>query len=600
MCGIAGIIARSGRLSPDELKDLASRMADRQFHRGPDDGGVWVSPDGRAALSQRRLSILDLSAAGHQPMTSPRGNGLTFNGEIYNHAHLRPRLTEQGYRFHSTTDTETLLYGLEEDGPAVTEQLDGMYAFGFYDSTAHRLTLARDIFGEKPLYYAESADWFAFASELSALTVLPGFDASIDRHRVALYFLLQYVPAPLTIYRGASKLPPGHVLQLDATGPARITRHFAFRPTPAPTQRPLDDLADELEDLLTTTVDSRLLSDVPLGAFLSGGVDSSTVAAIITQKLKRPLMTFSIGFQGAADSEHEEARAVAHHLRTTHHDQILDLDALTLGQQIAGVLDEPNGDTSCLPTWALSRLARGKVTVALSGDGGDELFGGYGRYFRTLEDLAANPTLDPAATYYSNRILIFPEPTLEKVMGPLPAETHAFMADLRAPLRRQDVPLLHKLRETDIENYMPGAVLAKVDRMSMQHALETRAPLLGRAIADFAMNCTVKDLYHPPTDGPGQGKRVLKRVASRFLPPDWMARPKKGFGMPVAGWGGAALAAEVQKLLLSPDCRLAAWIDIDHRRRFCAFHAATPVTYHLWTVFLLESWLRSHPHSAIG
>jgi asparagine synthase (glutamine-hydrolysing) len=599
MCGIAGFINLSGRVSPDAMGGLVKRMADSFAHRGPDDSGVWVDPGGFCAFSHRRLSIIDLSPGGHQPMLHANGSALTFNGEIYNYQDLRANLGTRGHKFHSTSDTEVLLAGLVDEGKAFVKRLDAMFAFGAFDPARKSLLLARDIFGEKPLYYAQTADWFAFASELQALTLLPGFDAAIDPHRIAAYLALQYLPAPLTIYNKAQKLPPGHTLMLTEDGRVTIERFFHFSASPQQTgARSLDDLADELEHVVSASVKTRMLSDVPLGAFLSGGVDSSTVVALARRYSKQPIQTFSIGFEGSADSEHEQARAMAAHLGTNHHDKILQLDALELGRHISGVLDEPNGDTSCLPTWILSRMTREHVTVALSGDGGDELFGGYGRYLNTLRDAAehaGDASWRPGQAYYSNRILIFPDQTLEKFIGFLPEATKNLLAALRAPLDLTDKPLLQRLRETDIENYMPGAVLAKVDRMSMQHALEVRAPLLGRGVADFAMRMAADDLCVP-----GHSKRVLKQLAARSIPRAWLDRPKMGFGMPISGWGGAELAAEVSKLLLTPECRLAAWIAPERLKRFAEYHQKTPGTYQLWTVFVLELWLRDHPgHPAL-
>ncbi len=595
MCGIAGIVNLSGRIAPDVMGQLVKRMADSFAHRGPDDSGVWVDADGFCALSHRRLSIIDLSSGGHQPMISTAsGAAITFNGEIYNYRELCPELASKGHHFRSTSDTEVLLTGLVTEGKNFVHRLDAMFAFGYFNPATKTLLLARDIFGEKPLYYTQTADWFAFASELQALTLLPGFDATIDRHRIATYLALQYLPAPLSIYKHANKLPPGHMLTLTADGRVTTERYFSFSASPSQIgNRSLDDLADELEPILSATIKTRMLSDVPLGAFLSGGVDSSTVVALARQYSQQPIQTFSIGFEDSPDSEHQQARAMAAYLGTDHHDKILRLDALDLGRHISSVLDEPNGDTSCLPTWILSRMTREHVTVALSGDGGDELFGGYGRYLNTMQDAAehvSDPSWRPSQAYYSNRIMIFADPTLEKFIGPLPEATKNLLADMRAPLERTDKPLLQRLRETDIENYLPNAVLSKVDRMSMQHALEVRAPLLGCQVADFAMRLAADDLCVL-----GHSKRVLKQLAGRYIPREWLERPKMGFGMPVNGWGGEALAIEVSKLLLNPDCCLAAWVGPERLKRFVQFHLKTPTTYQLWSVFVLELWLRVHP-----
>ena len=596
MCGIAGFINLSDRFKTEEMRQIANRMADSFKHRGPDDSGVWVDPSGYCAFAHRRLSIIDLSPSGHQPMIhAPTGTAITFNGEIYNYKELRATLEAEGVKFHGTSDTEVLLAGLEREGEAFINKLDGMFAFAYFDPRTHTITLARDIFGEKPLYYARTKDWFAFASELNALTSLPDFDSAIGLDRLTTYLALQYLPSPKTIYNNANKLPPGHVLKLSPNSEEQLSRHFRFKASAQQTgMRSLNDLADELEVILDESVRSRLVSDVPLGAFLSGGVDSSLVSALASKHLQLPLQTFSIGFEGSADSEHEQARAMAQHLQTNHRDQILPLDALTLGEHIATVLDEPNGDTSCLPTWILSRLARKHVTVALSGDGGDELFGGYGRYQSTMQEAAKGGSDWQAGTaYYSPRILVYGDRAIEKFVGFVPEQTKRFLAELRRDVDQSELPLLQRMRETDIENYMPGAVLAKVDRMNMQHALEVRAPYLSRAVTQFAMQMAADDLCTVDLS-----KRVLKEVAARYIPREWLERPKKGFGLPIQGWGGTELTETVAQLLFDPECKLGQWLDKDHRKRFIDYHRQTPQTYQLWAVFILENWLRSHVHQA--
>lgn len=600
MCGIAGLINIKGRLDKETMRHLATQMAGTLAHRGPDDQGVWVSDDGFCALTQRRLAILDLTAAGHQPMIdAASGQALTFNGEIYNFKRLRTALEDKGARFHSHSDTEVLLQGLVLEGDSFIDKLDGMFAFAVYAPKTQKITLARDLFGEKPLYYTWTEDLFAFASELHALSFLPGFDNSITLDRIATYLALQYLPAPQTIYPAAFKLPPGHKITVGAAPQAQPAPFARFEARgPQQGERDLDDLADELEALLFASVKDRLVSDVSLGAFLSGGVDSSLVVALAQKSLRDEnapsLRTFSIGFEGSEESEHEQARAMAAHLGTNHTDRVLRLQALQTGRHIAKVLDEPLGDSSCLPVWILAELTRQHVTVALSGDGSDELFGGYTRYLRTLQDSAAGGADYNAGTnYYSPRCMILHDAAIEKFLGYIPAETAAVLAGLRAPLTLQTKPLLHRLRETDVQNYMPGAVLAKVDRMSMQHALEVRAPFLGREVADFAMRMAADDLC--TTD---QTKRLVKHLCARHVPRPWLDQPKKGFGLPTKGWGGGELTEELARLFQEPDCRLRQWISAERLERFIAFHRATPAVYQLWTVFILELWLRAHPHKA--
>lgn len=598
MCGIAGIINLSGKMSQRELLDLATKMSGSFDYRGPDDWGTWIDPSGYCAFAQRRLSILDLSSAGHQPMIHEKtGAAITFNGEIYNYRELKNDLIAKGHVFQSATDTEVLLAGLIEEGCDFINKIDGMFAFAYFDPRQKKIILSRDIFGEKPLYCARTKDWFAFASELHALTILPDFDARISLDTITTFLALQYVPAPHTIYHGAFKLPPAHTLELTSDGHEIIKPYFKFKASPLQTSnRSLDDLADELEAILQDTIRTRLISDVPLGAFLSGGVDSSTVVALASKQLNTRIKTFSIGFEGSEDSEHLEARAMAEHLGTDHHDQVLPLDAVELGRHIASVLDEPNGDTGCLPTWILSRMTRRHVTVALSGDGGDELFGGYWRYLRTLQDSEANkgnPEWGVGKTYYSPRIMVFGDSAINKFIGHIPDKTADILDMMRKPLDLTDLPIIQRLRETDIQYYMPGAVLPKVDRMSMQHALEVRAPLLGRKVADFAMRMAGDDLCTAT-----ETKRVLKQVAARYIPRAWLDRQKKGFGIPLQGWGGDQLYNAVNTLLHDEYCCLKKWIDTPSIERFLAYHQQTPVTYQLWEIYILELWFRSHLHRA--
>jgi asparagine synthase (glutamine-hydrolysing) len=602
MCGIAGVIDKTGRLGRERVAALADAMATLMRHRGPDDAGVWVSTDGRVGLSHRRLSIIDLSAAGHQPMASADGRKqIVFNGEIYNFQELRAEMEGVGDRFATRTDTEVLLKLLERDGTAALDRLDGMFAFALFDEARGEMLLSRDIFGEKPLYYTDTPDYFAFASELSALTLLPGFDARIDSLTIMRFLAFQYVPAPETIYRSVRKLPPGCWLSRDAAGAITIERYWQFRTGAAEaSRRPVADLADELEAILQRSVRRRLVSDVPSGAFLSGGVDSSVVVALAARMAGEPIKTFSIGFEGFAESEHLDAAEMARAIGTEHHEKLLRPDVVSLADTIARVLDEPNADTSCLPTYLLSAFAREKVTVALSGDGGDELFGGYGRYFATVEEgrrKAAEGGMEwwtPGTAYWSSRILVFPAEELNALAGGVPPEFARELDALRGALDTDTRPLINRLREMDAAHYMPGAVLAKVDRMSMQSSLEVRAPLIGREVADFAATLAADDCY-----AAGQGKLVLKAVGQRYLPPDWLARPKRGFGLPMGLWGAETLLPAARRLLLAEDSRLAAWIPRPMLEAYLNRQAREFSAYRTWSLLLLESWLRHHPH-AVG
>lgn len=599
MCGIAGIVDFSGCTPPAELRRIAVAMADNLSHRGPDAAGVWVAPDGTCALSHRRLSIIDLSEDGRQPMVAADGSrAISFNGEIYNYRELKAELEADGVHFRSRSDTEVLFAGLLREGAGFLPRTDAMFAFALYDADSRRLLLARDAFGEKPLYYWRWGSLFAFSSELSALTLVPGFDPVIERAAILDYLQFQYVPAPRTIYRDCRKLEPGTWLQVTVDGPDEPARWFSFRTSAlVEDRRPLDDLADEAEAILLRSLRRRLISDVPLGAFLSGGLDSSTVAALITRHLGLPLRTFSIGFADTSDSEHGEAAEIARHLSTEHNERVVDADRTDLVGILGQRLDEPNADSSCLPTWLLSGFTREQVTVALSGDGGDEMFGGYNRYFDCAEAVAENRDRIQAGTwhagrdYYSSRMLIFDDRDLRLLAGTDPDPVSSTTLQLRKAIDHDPRPLVNVLRELDAAHYMPGAVLAKVDRMSMQHALEVRTPFLSLELAHFASGLGADRIARGRT-----GKLVLRTLAGRYLPADWLARPKKGFGMPVSGWGEAAMRPVVTRLLDAPDCRLADWIGGDQLRRWWTEHGSSHASfYQLWALALLETWLRTHP-----
>jgi asparagine synthase (glutamine-hydrolysing) len=608
MCGIAGIVCESGVFESEQLRRIVTDMRDQMVHRGPDDAGVWVDPDGGCALAHRRLSIIDLSAEGRQPMGNEDGSvQVTFNGEIYNFQSLRDELIRNGHRFHSHTDSEVLPHLFEAMDPVRLHDLDGMFGFAVWHRERRRLLLARDPFGKKPLYFAHAPGWFAFASELQALARVPGFDPAIDRDALALYLLLQYVPAPFSIYRSARKLPPGSYLEVDLRhgqlAEATPTRWFLFNAAepPALGGASLDERIEELRPRILTAVKKRLISDVPLGAFLSGGVDSGLVAAMVTQELGEPLKTFSIGFAGTDESEHQYAREVAQHLGTEHHEDLLQPDALQLVHEIAARLDEPNGDSSCLPTYLLCRYTREHVTVALSGDGGDELFGGYGRYRDTLNEQGSR--LDrlkrmvrnrrhyqPADGYLSPRWLMFQPEQVDTLIGGLSPHVRSVLDHWRGQLNDRRQPLLHRMRNLDAETYMPGAVLAKVDRMSMQVALEVRCPLLDRDVAAYAQGLPASACWRAPAET----KRLLKALTERYLPRDWLDRPKMGFGLPSNAWSKQAVLDLARQLLDTPDSQLGQLLapgalhEVVERQAQPGWFSI----YQLWPLLIMELWLR--------
>jgi len=599
MCGVAGLINKEQKFSKEELTKTLSKMAGSMAYRGPDDEGIWVDENSFCGLAHRRLSIIDTSSGGHQPMKS-RDNRfyLTFNGEIYNFQDLKLKLQSQGVQFTTKSDTEVLLAHLIQNGIESIGELDGMFAFCLYDSKEKKVYLARDAFGEKPLYYVDQPNFFAFSSELHTLTLIPGFDNTVTEDTIAEFLTFQYIDAPHSFYKNVKKLEPGSYLTWTLRYGTRIEKYFSFNPTGNDSNfasRSLVDLTDELEDILVRSIKRRMIADVPLGAFLSGGVDSSTVVALIRKKLNLPLKTFAIGFETTTgETEHEYARAVADYLGTEHYEKILSPSAFNNILKIGKILDEPNGDSSCLPTYLISEFIRKQVTVAISGDGGDELFGGYGRYLQTIKEYqefteGQRNDWTPGSAYFSSRMFIFEKTHLNELM-PTPGILSAKLKKLHLEMDVDNVDILHRMRKIDARMYLPGAVLPKIDRMSMQHSLETRTPFLSIELARFAEKLPLSALYKD-----GQGKIILKELASRYLPKEWMYRKKMGFGFPTSeAWGKKEILNIYQKELLDEDTRLNKWIPKNKLQNFYT-KQSNPNTfsiYQVWQLIILELYLK--------
>lgn len=487
MCGIAGAFR-------PHLQDASLIQA--LEHRGPD-GLVWEAIDDSVSFGHARLAIIDPSPAGRQPMRFGPW-AITYNGEIYNFRELRAHLEAKGERFTTQTDTEVLLRMWAVYGADCLPALDGQFAFAVYNTDSRELTLVRDRAGEKPLYWRAEGMGFWFASELRPLIWVGD---AVDQESLALYALYRYVPAPRTILRGVQKLPPAHILVYRPDGTHTLRRWWSWEVEPHHDVSVAGFRAavEQTEAMLQESVCRRLVADVPLGMFLSGGIDSSLTAAFAAAP-----KTFSIGFEGAA-SEHLEARAIAKHLGTEHHEHMVTpADFEAVGRGIGAKLDEPNGDRSCVPAYLLSRFAREHVKVALSGDGGDELFGGYQRYFHGCTS---------PADYYANLLPVY-------------GDAHPGEMAAADPLWRTLEPL-HARRALDFNRYLPGCVLSKMDRMSMQHGLEVRTPFLMPDLMDLARTLPAAYLVNG-----GMGKLVLREIASRHLPRDVALAPKRGFGMP--------------------------------------------------------------------
>ena len=622
VCGIAGAVGRHGG-------DLALLDAMRTCiaHRGPDGDGTWTDPSGAAGLAHQRLAVLGLGPEGHQPMASPSGRYvLVHNGEIYNHLELRDRLAASGAApaWRGSSDTETLVAALDAWGiDALLPETVGMFALAVWDREERVLTLARDRLGEKPLAYAVHDGTLAFASQPSALLRVPGLDPAVDPD--ALVSLLRYghVTGPRGIHAGVRKLPPGTLLRVRPDDPSAgvpepwwaledVARAALADPLPAGGT----DAVDAVETVLEAAVHAQRIADVPLGAFLSGGVDSSLVVALLQTVSPDPVRTFTIGFREGSHDEAPHARAVAEHLGTDHTELILtEQDALDLVPDLPGVYDEPFADTSQLPTLLVSRLARRSVTVALSGDGGDELFSGYTRH-RLLERFAAWPRVVPLAgavvgtlTGHARRrdlsraVLTGPAATYRALLSVDDLRTERLVAgaegrgDLAAVARRWEelAPLggvTERAMAMDATGYLPDDILHKVDRAAMSVALETRLPLLDHRVVATAWRLRPE---HRVRDG--RGKWVLREVLARHVPPALTDRPKQGFSAPVGRWLRGALRPWAEDLLSPAALRADGMLDVDAVRRVWDDHRHGRGDHGstLWPVLMYLAW-RAGPH----
>jgi asparagine synthase (glutamine-hydrolysing) len=642
VCGIAGFLG--GGLSAERSRAALAAMAAALRHRGPDAEGFWLDSDAAVALCHRRLSIIDLSPLGAQPMRSASGRfTITFNGEIYNFRRLRAELEGCGARFRGASDTEVLLAAIEEWGLArALERSRGMFAFGLWDAAERTLWLARDRFGEKPLYYGQMGQAFAFASELKALRAHSLWRGEIDRDALALLLRHQYIPAPRSIFKGIRKLTPGCLLEVRAQpGGWRLEERRYFEPTPitvsdrssAPHE---EELIGQMSAALAESVRLQMVADVPVGAFLSGGIDSSLVVAEMQRASSQPVRTFSIGFSEAEFDETPYARAVAAHLGTHHTELIVTpREALEAIPGLPSIYDEPFADSSQIPTTLVSRLARAEVTVSLSGDGGDELFGGYLRYlavgerWRRLQSpsalwkraLAHTVTSLPTSVLspflpslhiasggrsrsvqrikeraYSWSARSFPDLYDAMTSGWHPADRFVIGASRgsageqaqHAPrgLAGAD-PLAHMMYE-DTRRYLPDDILVKVDRAAMAVSLETRVPLLDVEVARAAWR--IPTAMHLRD---GRGKWVLRHLLERHLPRSLFERPKSGFAMPVASWLRAELRGWAESLLDPVRLQREGYFRVAAIERRWREHLRGIEDWsgHLWTVLMFEAWL---------
>jgi asparagine synthase (glutamine-hydrolysing) len=598
MCGIAGLLAYAA--DEAELRGLAETMTGEIAHRGPDDAGVETGPGW--ALGMRRLAIIDLSAAGHQPMRHG-SHVMVFNGEAYNYRDLRRELKAAGSAFAGASDTEVVLEALRLRGPAALETINGMFALVLVDQERRRALLARDRFGKKPLFLARLRGGLAFASELKAITAIGRADLTLDRTALAGFFRYQYVPGSRAIWREVTKVPPASYIEVDLdTGAVSEPRRYWHPPTPTPR----DVTPEEVVAAVERAVDRRLVSDRPLGAFLSGGTDSSLVVGCMA-RVSADVRTFSIGFAEPRFDESGYAAQVAAHLGTRHTSLTLtEADALELVPLLPFAYDEPFADSSAIPTMAVSRRAREQVVVALSGDGGDELFGGYRRYAYARR-IASAPRVPRAALVVTGTAGRVPRlagkaevlATLARASSSAAAYREAVsywrQRDLARLMPGVDLgdrfvdtfeaargSALERMMRTDLETYLPGAILQKVDRASMLFSLEARNPLLDPEVAELGLAAIAQ-----AEAGPG-GKPLLRAALRTLIPAELVDRPKMGFGIPVAAWLRGALREPLVDLVLGRHAGEYDWrVAHDAVRKHLAGEDRSA---HVWPLFAYELW----------
>lgn len=638
MCGIAGFV--TGRALGAEAAEVVGKMTDAIAHRGPDDAGCWLDAEQGVALGHRRLAIIDLSPAGHQPMASASGRFmLIYNGEIYNHADLRDALQRDSkapnWRGHS--DTEVLLACIDAFGVrGALERANGMFALAVWDRRDRVLTLARDRAGEKPLYYGRQGDSIVFASELKALTAHSSFERTIDRDALAAFMRFGYVPAPMSIWRGIAKLPAAHLVELRPgdRDPGQPSCYWDLGDLAARgAAAPYDDtpeLVDRLDTLLRDAVRLRMEADVPLGAFLSGGVDSSVITALMQAQSSQPVRTFSIGFDARGYDESGYARAVASHLGTDHHElRVTAAEAQAVLPDLPRIWDEPFADSSQIPTYLVNALARDQVTVALSGDGGDELFAGYNRHVlgariwrnatrlpgfvrRGVGASLSRPIVGRAAgglatiTGLGAKVegLVERLPKIGAIIGAnTPADFYAELVSQWPPHANPVIgagsataPLAHPafadFRNTmlylDTVTYLPDDILAKVDRAGMAVSLEGRIPFLDHRVMEIAWRIPLSAKIRN-----GRGKHVLREVLYRYVPKALIDRPKAGFAIPVGGWLGSVLRDWVEALIDPAMLRAQGFLDPDQVADIWARfrRGEHALLAPLWCILMFQAWL---------
>ncbi len=631
MCGITGIFDMQGE--GEISRDLLSRMNETQFHRGPDEGGIHLEPG--VGLAHRRLSIIDL-ASGQQPLfNEDRSVAVTYNGEIYNFSELTRELEERGHRFRTHCDTEVIVHAWEEWGEACVERFRGMFAFALWDRNRRTLFLARDRLGIKPLYYAALADGtFLFGSELKSLQAHGGIPRDLDPPAVEEYFAFGYVPEPRTIYRGVFKLPPAHRLTVKRGAPLPPPRPYWDVPFEVRADVDEESLQEELLARLEEAVRVRLVAEVPLGAFLSGGVDSSAVVAAMARLSDEPVNTCSISFGDPRFNEAGYAAMVADRYRTAHRVEQVDPDDFDLVDHLADLYDEPYADSSALPTYRVCELAKKQVTVALSGDGGDENLAGYRRYrWHTYEErmralLPASlrrplfgllgrlyPKLDWAPKifrakstfqalgrdalegYFHSVSVLSDEMRTRLFSDAFKRELQGYRAVEVFRRHARNAPTDHPLslvQYLDMKTYLPGDILTKVDRASMAHALEVRVPILDHHLVEW-----ISGLAPEMKLRGREGKYLFKKALEPLLPREILYRPKMGFSVPLASWFRGPLKERVREAVLGGAMSRSGLFDQGYLRQLVDQHQSGIRDYSasLWALLMFESFLRKEGHS---
>ena len=630
MCGICGEVRFDGA---PVVPEMMVAMRDQLMHRGPDAAGLYVSPGRSAAFGFRRLAIIDLSADGHQPMPNEDGSvQVVFNGEIYNFASLREGLIARGHRFRSRTDSEVIVHLYEELGPACIDRLDGMFAIGIWDERQRLVTLARDRSGKKPLFYTRDSHRAVFASEIKAFFPRRDVELTVDREMVPYYFLYGYAPCPRTMYQDVVQVEPGCVVTIDRTGRTSSRRYWALTfPSARAAERAAGDRAavvSKVRALMTAAVERRLMSDVPLGAFLSGGVDSTIVVGLMSRLLDRPVKTFSIGFKDSpAYDETSYARLAADRFKTDHTEFIVEPGAFDLIEKLVWYHDGPFGDSSAVPTYIVSQLTRRSVTVVLNGDGGDELFAGYLRFYaavvagripagvraaikaavsllssgenarhpfaraRRFTDAMSLP-LDERITRWTS---VFYD-DLETLLAPEllrsipPVDRVQYLRGLAN--RGEGLSTLSRLLQVNFNTYLLNDLLVKMDRCAMANSLEARSPFLDTALIEYV--ATLPDSMKLAR---GRTKVILREAFTDLIPPEIQRRGKMGFGIPFGQWFRGALREQVNDLLLGADARYQDYLATSYVHRLVARHHAgeADLGLQLWALLCFEIWLRALP-----